>query len=135
MIDWRDLMNRVTSLLKNLRQILTVFLVGITFFLIQAFGYSTALQAHAANTVTTPEGTYYKGVPDSDMNDLTNKANRAANSTRTNVKSAADNIREKLNLDEPLPQSTKNFLQSTKEKVEDTVKPVIGKKEGYYQER
>ncbi|NDJ25081.1 hypothetical protein GS682_26250 [Nostoc sp. B(2019)] len=126
-------MNQATSFLKNLRQILTVFLVVISFFAIQAFGYSTTLQAYAANTMTTPEGTYYKGVPDSDVNDLTNKANRAADRTGENAKSAVDNIREKLNLDEPLPRSTKNFLQSTKEKVEDTVKPITGNNEGYYQ--
>lgn len=128
-------MNQVSSLLKNLRQILTVFLVAITFFAVQAFGYSTTLQAHAANTVITPEGTYYKGVPDSDVNDLTNKANRAADRTGKSAKSAVDNIREKLNLDEPLPRSTKNFLQSTKEKAEDTIKPITGNNEGYYQEK
>ncbi|WP_193199264.1 hypothetical protein [Nostoc sp. MG11] len=124
-------MNQATSFLKNLRQILTVFLVVISFFAIQAFGYSSTLQAHAGNTVTTPEGTYYKGVPDSDVNDLTNKANRSADRTGQNAKSAVDNIREKLNLDEPLPRSTKNFLQSTKEKVEDTVKPMTRNNEGY----
>ncbi|MBW4684094.1 MAG: hypothetical protein KME40_03135 [Komarekiella atlantica HA4396-MV6] len=128
-------MNKVTSLLKKLRQVLTVFLVAITFFAIPAFGYSTTLQAHAANTVTTPEGTYYKGVPDSDVNDLTNKANRAADRTGKNAKSAVNNIREKLNLDEPMPRSTKNFLQSTKEKVEDSVKPITGNNEGYYQDK
>lgn len=182
--------------MKRLRQILTVFVVGLTFLVMQAFGYG-ALQAQASDTLESPQGIYYKGVPgeaknvnstdklrfnDNETNNVRNdnnpvenarknlketannvresvsgnvgedvispegkyykavpnegnysKDNRLARDARNslrdasgNVKSTADNIREKLNLDEELPRSTKDFFQSTKEKVEDVVKPLTG---------
>ncbi|MGH8001822.1 MAG: hypothetical protein ACREPR_20945 [Brasilonema sp.] len=175
--------------MNRLRQILTVFLVGLTFFVTQAFGYG-ALQAQANNTVTSPEGIYYKGTPEgsgrinnndniSNDNNLVEQARNNLKETADNVrekvnnvgesvsrnvgdtvktpegiyykatpngnnvskgnklsqngknplKEAADNVREKLNLDEELPRSTKQFLRSTEKRVE----PVTGKREGYYQ--
>ncbi|MCC5655790.1 hypothetical protein LC608_02085 [Nostoc sp. XA010] len=116
-------MNRVISWLRNIRisQIVVVFLVGFMFLLGQAFSDVNVAQAD----VKTPEGTYYKGIPE-ELNSpqVENTGNR--------LKQAADNIREKLNLDEETPRSTKEFLKSTKNKVEETVKPLAGHKEGYY---
>lgn len=117
-------MNRVISWLRNIRisQIIVVFLVGFMFLLGQAFSDINVAQAD----VKTPEGTYYKGIPDGqDDAQLKNTGNK--------LKSAADNIRQKLNLDEDTPRATKDFLKSTKNKVEETVKPLAGQKEGYYQ--
>ncbi|AUB41244.1 hypothetical protein COO91_07289 [Nostoc flagelliforme CCNUN1] len=120
-------MNRVTSWLRNIRisQILVVFLVGFMFLLGQAFTYVNVAQAD----VKTPEGTYYKGVPD-ELSESRN--NTQIGNTQNPLKSAADNIREKLNLDEETPRSTKEFLKSTKNKVEETVQPLTETKEGYY---
>ncbi|MCC5652271.1 hypothetical protein LC609_21085 [Nostoc sp. XA013] len=117
-------MNRVTSWLRNIRisQILVVFLVGFMFLLGQAFTYVNVAQAD----VKTPEGTYYKGIPD-ELN------NPQVENTGNRLKSAADTIREKLNLDEETPRATKEFLKSTKNKVEETVQPLTETKEGYYQ--
>ncbi|MDZ7952092.1 hypothetical protein [Nostoc sp. DedQUE09] len=116
-------MNRVTSWLRNIRisQIVVVFLVGFMFLLGQAFTYVNVAQAD----VKTPEGTYYKGIPD--------ELNNSQGDTGHGLKSAADNIREKLNLDEETPRSTKEFLKSAKNKVEETLQPSSGQKEGYYQ--
>ncbi|MBD0386091.1 MAG: hypothetical protein ICV54_06055 [Nostoc sp. C3-bin3] len=116
-------MNRVISWLRNIRisQIVVVFLVGFMFLLGQAFTYVNVAQAD----VKTPEGTYYKGIPD-ELN------NPQVENTGNRLKSAADNIREKLNLDEETPRATKEFLKSTKNKVEETVQPLAGQKEGYY---
>ena len=116
-------MNRVISWLRNIRisQIVVVFLVGFMFLLGQAFSDINVAQAD----VKTPEGTYYKGVPD-ELN------NPQVENTGNKLKSAADTIREKLNLDEETPRSTKEFLNSTKNKVEDTVQPLTETKEGYY---
>jgi hypothetical protein len=116
-------MNQVISWLRNIRisQIVVVFLVGFMFLLGQAFSDVNVAQAD----VKTPEGTYYKGIPD-ELN------NPQVENTGNRLKSAADNIREKLNLDEETPRSTKEFLKSTKNKVEETVKPLAGHKEGYY---
>ncbi len=117
-------MNRVSSWLRNIRisQILVVFLVGFMFLLGQAFTYVNVAQAD----VKTPEGTYYKGIPD-ELN------NPQIENTGNRLKSAADTIREKLNLDEETPRATKEFLKSTKSKVEETVQPLTETKEGYYQ--
>jgi hypothetical protein len=118
-------MNRVISSLRNIRisQILVVFLVGFMFLLGQAFSDVNIAQAD----VKTPEGTYYKGIPD----ELSNR--QVEENTGNRLKGAADNIREKLNLDEDTPRSTKEFLKSTKNKVEETLQPSSGQKEGYYQ--
>lgn len=120
-------MNRVSSWIRNIRisQILVVFLVGFMFLLGQAFTYVDVAQAD----VKTPEGTYYKGVPD-DLGEIKNDTKIKNN--QNPLKSAADNIREKLNLDEETPRSTKEFLKSTKNKVEETVQPLTETKEGYY---
>ncbi|MDZ8226207.1 MULTISPECIES: hypothetical protein [unclassified Nostoc] len=120
-------MNRLTSWLRNIRisQIVVVFLVGFMFLLGQAFTYVDVAQAD----VTTPEGTYYKGIPDRQGE---SRNDTQTTNSRNPLKSAADNIREKLNLDEETPRSTKEFLKSTKNKAEDTVQPLTETKEGYY---
>jgi len=42
------------------------------------------------------------------------------------IQKVADNVREKLNLDEPVPQSTKDFLSDVQQKVDDVVAPITG---------
>jgi hypothetical protein len=60
-------------------------------------------------TVKSPYGYYYKGTPEE------GKVEKHANNIKSEnpLKEIADNVREKLNLDEPLPESTKEFLNST----------------------
>jgi hypothetical protein len=124
-------MNKVISWVKNihLRQILTVFLMGITIFVIQAFGYSNALQAQAEPV--TPEATSYQ-VERNDKDNIKND-NKLVEKSRRNLKETADNVREKLSLDEPL-DSGKEVLKSAQEKVKDVVEPRTGKNRGYYQD-
>ncbi|MBN3906767.1 MAG: hypothetical protein HWQ35_09480 [Nostoc sp. NMS1] len=113
-------MNRVISGLRNIRisQILVVFLVGFMFLLGQAFSYVNVAQAE---TVKTPEGIYYKGTP----NESEIRNDTQAKNTQNPLKSAANNLREKLNLDEKTPRATKEFFDPAKNKATD--------KEGYYQ--
>jgi hypothetical protein len=141
-------MNRIFSYLKSflLGQLVILILVGFTFFELQAVNYSDILVA-SADTVISPEGIYYHGTPDEDINkDISNKydGNRIVDSAKNNLqettesskntlRDVADNVREKLNLDEPLPRSTKEFLKLTEERVEKTVEPVTGVRQGYYQ--
>ena len=80
-------------------------------------------------TVISPTGIYYKGTPEEAK--LGNKASNA--DSKNPLKSFAENVKEKLNLDEPVPESTKEFLDSTEERVEKVVEPITGTKEGYYQ--
>ncbi len=136
-------MNRFISLLQiiRLRQIITVFLVGLTFFLSTAFDiHGNSLQAQAESV--TPEATKYKvEVPE---NDPTFKAerikkeaeksaklladegkqvrNRAAESEQDQGKNLFDTIREKLNLDEPIDPGTKQAVEQLEGKTNEAVK-------------
>jgi len=124
-------MNRVISWIQNilLRQILVVFLVAATFFVGQSFAYGTAMMAQA-NTVQTPEGTYYKGTPDSEGIRNDNQVRNAQNRLRN----TADNVREKLNLDEDTPRATKEFGKSVQRKIGETVNQNTQNEGGYYQQ-
>jgi len=121
-------MKQVNSLLQNLslRKILTVFLVGVTVFVIQAFGFNNASPALAE--AVTPEATSYQ------VERVETKNIKSDNGLIEKVKEAADNVREKLNLDEPIDPGTKDFLNSAQEKVEDVVKPITGKGKGSFQD-
>ncbi|MBW4558771.1 MAG: hypothetical protein KME59_23195 [Trichormus sp. ATA11-4-KO1] len=127
-------MKRVFSWLQNilLRQILIVFLIGSAFFLFQVFNYGNDMLLAKADTVKTPEGIYYKGTPN---NNAPIRTNQQVDNAQKSLKETTDNIREKLNLDEPTPKATKDFLESVQNQVEETVEPITGTKRGYYQEK
>jgi len=130
-------MNRIFSWLKSflLLQSVVLFLVGLTFFGLGVVNSDNILVA-SADTVVSPEGVYYHGTPDESINkDINNNydGNGVVESAKNSLKETADNVREKLNLDEPLPRSTKKFLKSTEERVEKAVEPVTGTRQGYYQ--
>jgi hypothetical protein len=115
-------MNRIFSWLQNviLRQIVLLCLVLLVFFTTQSFNHSNAILV--AETVTTPEGIYYKGTPDNQIEKAKNKLDEAA-----------EIVREKLNLDEQPPKATKEFLDSVQNKVQERIEPRTGGKNGYYQ--
>ena len=120
-------MKQVTSLLQNLslRKILTVFLVGITVFVIQVFGFINASPALAE--AVTPEATSYQ------VDRVETKNIKKDNGLIEKVKETADNVREKLNLDEPIDPGTKEVFNSVEKRVEKTVEPITGKEKGSYQ--
>lgn len=124
-------MNRVISWVQNilLRQILVVFLVAATFFVGQSFISGTAMIAQA-DTVQTPEGTYYKGTPNNEGIRNDNQVRNAQN----RLKGAADNVREKLNLDEETPRATKEFGRNVQRKVGKTINSNTQNEGGYYQQ-
>ncbi|PAX52703.1 hypothetical protein [Brunnivagina elsteri] len=118
-----------------LLQSVVLFLVGLTFFGLGVVNSDNILVA-SADTVVSPEGVYYHGTPDESINkDINNNydGNGVVENAKNSLKETADNVREKLNLDEPLPRSTKKFLKSTEERVEKAVEPVTGTRQGYYQ--
>lgn len=82
------------------------------------------------DTVKSPLGTYYKGTPHSSLVETDTKS---VDTGKNPLQKIADNVREKLNLDEPLPESTKEFLDSTEKRVEKAVEPITGTKQGYHQ--
>ena len=120
-------MKQVTSLLQNLslRKILTLFLVGVTVVVIQAFGFINASPALAE--AVTPEATSYQ------VDQVETKSIKKDNGLIEKVKETADNVREKLNLDEPIDPGTKEVFNSVEKQVEKTVKPITGKEKGSYQ--
>lgn len=126
-------MNRILSRLQNLllSQVIIIFLVGLTFFGLQSFDSGFTMLSAQADTVRTPEGIYYKGTPD---NEGAYRNDKLVENNQKRLKETGNNIREKLNLDEKTPQSTKEFLESVHNKVEETVEPITGSKRGYYQE-
>lgn len=125
-------MNRAICWFRNhfLRQTLIVFLVGMTALVIQGC-FTNPLLAQAEPV--TPEATSYQ-VDNSDRDRLEND-NKLVERSRNNLKDTADNVREKLNLDEPVALGTKDFLKSAQKKVEETVKPLTGNEKGTYQNR
>jgi gas vesicle protein len=120
----RSFMNRIISWLPNfsLRKILTVFLVGSAFLVMQAFSYGNQLQAHAETL--TPEASAYE-VDKSDTEQIKND-NKLVEESQRNLKDTADNVREKLNLDQPIYPGTKEFLNDVKDSVKDATKAVTG---------
>ncbi|MBD2102116.1 hypothetical protein H6F94_14720 [Leptolyngbya sp. FACHB-261] len=119
-------MKQLISLLPaiRVRAILTAFLVGVVLLADLVFGYGQPLPAHAAKALTPEVKSYQSGQVKSDRDEsATRSSNSQADSQRdlynqdslqenskNKLQEAADNVREKLNLDEPLPPSTKKFI-------------------------
>jgi len=106
-----------------LRQTSIVLLVGITVFFAQAFGCDNLYLAQAE--LVTPEAKAYRveGIEKTTAIDKKNPLEQV----KQNLKETAENVKEKLNLDEPLDPGTKEVLNSAQENVEKTVKPLTGK--------
>lgn len=133
-------MKRVTSWLQSIKikQIITVFLVGLTFLISSAFEiHGNQLQAQAEPV--TPEATQYK--VDGGESEAEIKANRIKDNAEKsaklledegiNIKSRAaedkgknifETVKEKLNLDEPIDPGTKKAGEQLKEAAEEVVK-------------
>jgi hypothetical protein len=105
------------SILIQLRRLLISFLVGLLF--LGGLGYFTPLTSEAA--ALTPEARDYQVDRDRvsvDPQQATAKAQEAGDDFVESLKNAADTVREKLNLDEPIPESTKTSLKQLRgEKV------------------
>lgn len=112
----------------NLRrhQIFKAILIVFAVLFLQCVGNINVLPAQA-DTVKTPEAKYYNAQP-------TEKDKQLVDNAKNNLKGIGENVREKLNLDEPLPKSTKDFLNSSENKVDEVVNPITRESKGYYQE-
>ena len=126
-------MNRMISWLQNnkLRQILTVFLIALTFLVSTAFDiYGYQMQAQAEPV--TPEATSYKVDPTVKAERVKEDAeksaklladegkqvrDKAAEYSQEKGKSLFDTVKEKLNLDEPIDPGTKQAAEQLKETV------------------
>lgn len=128
-------MKRLISRLQNiqLRQILIVLLVTITFLVSTAFDiHGNQLQAQAEPV--TPEATKYKVESQAEtkverIKENAEKSaklladegkqvtNRAAESAKDPNKNIFDAVKEKLNLDEPIDPGTKKAVRQLEDKV------------------
>lgn len=132
-------MKRVTYWLQSIKikQIITVFLVGLTFLFGSAFDiHGNQLQAQAE--AVTPEATQYKVEGKSDgevkvdrIKDNAEKSAKLLQEEGLNIKNRAaegkgknifENIKDKLNLDEPIDPGTKKAGEQLIEAAEDIVK-------------
>ena len=102
-----------------MKRIIAGFMLAIAlFFSFDQFAVAKAL---------TPEAESYQVEPN-----YTGK--NAVETIKEKLESAKENVVEKLNLNEPLPESTKEFLGDVESKVDETVEPVTGDR-GYYKEK
>ncbi len=103
----------------RLRQLLTMAVLSVALWL------GAVVEQGAIADTLTPEATSYQAsshtAPTIDLNEETNKQARNA---KSNLQSAADNVREKLNLDQPIHPDTKEFFRDVQEKANETLEDV-----------
>ena len=107
-------MKKFTSrLVKICLRVGIIFAVGIALIFSSELELSgNKMQAIA--TPLTPEATSYEvALPD----------RQPPSDTENDAKGVLDNIREKLNLDQPIAPSTKKFIESVKNNVGESVTP------------
>ena len=92
------------------RRLAVAFLVGLTFVGLQFGSVASPAQAETV----TPEANSYQSQQARNTREL-------GKQTKNSLKEAVENVREKLNLDEPLDPGTKQVLDSAKIKTEQVV--------------
>ena len=102
-----------------MKRIIAGFMLAIAlFFSFDQFAVAKAL---------TPEAESYQVEPDYAGKGM-------VETVKEKIEAATENVVEKLNLNEPLPESTKEFLGDVESKVDETVEPITGER-GYYKEK
>ncbi len=107
----------------NFRKFIVISIATVTLFWGQFFNAGNSLLAQS--TPITPEGDYYQVAPEY-------AGKGTVNNVKETVKNATENVVEKLNLNEPLPPSTKKFLNQVKNSVDNSAEPITGNQEGYF---
>ena len=104
-------MNTIISKVQKLRlrQTLTAVVVGMIFFISAALGVLGSALPAAAEPVT-PEAKSYEVSP-AEREVRTPESGQGLGES---LKNTAETVREKLNLDEPLPESTRDFIKQIK---------------------
>ena len=107
----------------NFRKLIVLCMATVTLFLGQFLNSGNSLFAQSSSI--TPEGDYYQVAPEY-------AGKGPVNSVKETVKNATENVVEKLNLNEPLPPSTKKFINQVEDSVGNAAKPLTGNQEGYF---
>lgn len=111
-------MNRITTWLQNVanRVVITAFIVGIAFLFNVGLGYGNPLEAKAATLLTIDASSYAV-----DRDAAAHPEKDAIGNSQAQLKGAADNVREKLNPEKSVSNSTKNFFHQVQDKAEEIV--------------
>lgn len=125
-------MKRAIDLMKKvqIRRFITTFVVGALLFNVSTIGYGNWLRSPAIPLTvdtssyrvtdtnilpeTSPEKNIYTGE---------NRHKDLIENSREQLRTAADDVRGKLNPEASQLDSTKNLVDSTKEKIERTINP------------
>jgi len=119
--------NPIVSQFLNLRRLFVIAIATLTLVTVQFFGVMSVVNAGPltpeANSYDTPQ-TNARVKYDRSLDNLTTKTGKQTGdrddlvqNSRNNLKSTADNVREKLNLDEPIAPSTKEFARDVKNRA------------------
>lgn len=115
-------MNQVGSWLQNIRSrlFIGIFWLVIALLISAAFGYGNPLAAQA--NPLTQERTSYQGNQSENAQTQDGIPNQELmEKSRQNLKSRADDIREKLNLDQPIYPGTKEVLDTAQHRAKEAV--------------
>lgn len=98
----------------SLRRIITACLVGLIVFVSTAVGSFSFIQP--AQAAPTQQATDYQA----------NQSNgdEASGGLVESIKNTAETVKEKLNLDQPLPQSTKTFIKQVQGEDVEAEEPI-----------
>lgn len=107
----------------NFRKLIVLSIATIPLFCGQFLNSGNSLLAQY--TSITPQGDYYQVAPEY-------AGKGTVNSVKETVKNATENVVEKLNLNEPLPPSTKKFLNQVEDSLGQNGTPTTGNQEGYF---
>lgn len=107
------------TLTQHIRSICTSIVLTIAILIATAFSFTLTIAASAqplaqVNTSRTPMNEHSQVGAERTTENLIDDA-------REKLKDTADTVREKLNLDEPISPSTKEFISDVKEKVSETI--------------
>jgi hypothetical protein len=94
---------------------------------LKALDSSEKVRNHQA--LDTTKDVYHGDNPGTSVNERRDESIR---NTGNKIKDIAETVKEKLNLDEPIPESTREFLKDAEDTVDNAVGKVSGEKPGYY---
>ena len=106
----------------KLRQILSVLLLAIVLLIANAFSYEKQLQATALESQQIPDYSYQLKLTADNIKEATHKNGEfLPDNAMQNVEKQVDKLRDNINLDNPVSQSAKSFLNEAKAKTNDVL--------------
>lgn len=117
-------MKPAISLIKKIkvRQIISIFLVALTFLALNTFSYNGNVQALAEDSTPVPDYSYQLKLTADNIKQSTEQSGEfLGNNSLQNAEKAVDNLRDNIKLDEPLAQTSKKILNRVQGKSNEQV--------------